>query len=68
MFDIFGEDRVVYGSDWPHSDRWGHYRDGLAVMRDYFNAKGSVIAEKYFWRNSVQAYRWVHRNSRQPRV
>lgn len=68
LFDIFGEDRVVYGSDWPHSDRWGLYPEGLAVVKQYFEAKGPKVAEKYFWRNSIQAYRWVHRNAAQPKA
>lgn len=68
LFDIFGEDRVVYGSDWPHSDRWGQYPEGLKVVREYFEAKGQAIAEKYFWRNSVKAYRWIHRAKNQPKA
>jgi predicted TIM-barrel fold metal-dependent hydrolase len=68
LFDIFGEDRVVYGSDWPHSDRWGQYPEGLKVVREYFEAKGQAVAEKYFWRNSVKAYRWIHRAKNQPKA
>ncbi len=68
LFGIFGEDRVVYGSDWPHSDRWGHYREALTVVREYFDAKGAAIAEKFYWRNSVKAYRWIHRSSNQPKA
>jgi L-fuconolactonase len=68
LFDVFGQDRVVYGSDWPHSDRWGLYHEGLKVVREYFEAKGQAAAEKYFWRNSVKAYRWVHRAKNQPKA
>ena len=66
LFDIFGADRVVYGSDWPHSDNWGLYQEGLAVVREYFMAKGTEVAEKYFWRNSIKAYRWIKRDNGQP--
>lgn len=66
LFDIFGADRVVYGSDWPHSDNWGLYHEGLAVVREYFMAKGTEVAEKYFWRNSIKAYRWIKRDNGQP--
>jgi L-fuconolactonase len=68
LFDIFGEDRVVYGSDWPHSDNWGLYQEGLKVVREYFEAKGQKVAEKYFWRNSVAAYRWRPRAKNQPKA
>ena len=29
------------------------------------DAKGQAVAEKYFWKNSIQAYRWVKRDARQ---
>ena len=69
LCDAFGEDRVVYGSDWPNSTgNWISYGDGLKLVQDYFAAKGRVAAEKYFWRNSVAAYRWVKRDAGQPAV
>jgi L-fuconolactonase len=61
IFDIFGEDRVLYGSDWPNSDQWAEYPVVFQVVHDYFSAKGSAVAEKYFWKNSVAAYRWTKR-------
>ena len=66
-WEIFGEDRVVYGSDWPNSaGNWHTYEQALAVVRPYFMAKGRAVAEKYFWKNSVAAYKWVKRDPRQP--
>jgi L-fuconolactonase len=66
LCEVFGEDRVLYGSDWPNSDRMAPYEKELAVVREYFDRKGRAAAEKYFWRNSVAAYRWVHRDPSQP--
>jgi L-fuconolactonase len=66
LFGLFGEDRIVYGSDWPNSDNWGEYPLVLRIVREYFTAKGRATAEKYFWRNSVAAYRWVKRAANQP--
>lgn len=66
LWNIFGEDRVIYGSDWPNSDLWGPYPKVLSVVREYFTAKGPSIAEKFFWRNSIAAYRWVKRDKSQP--
>lgn len=65
-FGMFGEDRIVYGSDWPNSDNWGPYPLVLGIVREYFTAKGPAVAEKYFWRNSVAAYGWVKRAPNQP--
>jgi predicted TIM-barrel fold metal-dependent hydrolase len=68
LCDIFGEDRVVYGSDWPNSTgNWVTYEAVLKIVHDYFIGKGRTAAEKYFWRNSVAAYRWVRRDDRQPK-
>ncbi len=63
IFGIFGEDRVIYGSDWPNSDQWAPYPKVFNVVREYFTAKGRAIAEKYFWKNSVAAYRWQKRTT-----
>jgi len=66
IYDAFGQDRLLYGSDWPNSDPMGNYAQVLAVVREYFTAKGPAVAEKYFWKNSVAAYGWVHREKGQP--
>jgi L-fuconolactonase len=66
LWDIFGEDRLIYGSDWPNSDLWAEYPKGLRVVREYFMSKGTAAAEKYFWKNSLAAYRWVKRDASQP--
>lgn len=66
IFGVFGEDRVLFGSDWPNSDSWKPYPDILRLVQEYINGKGPVAAEKYFWKNSVKAYRWVKREASQP--
>jgi len=58
IFGLFGEDRLLYGSDWPNSDQWGDYGAVFHLVHEYFSAKGPVVMEKYFWKNSVAAYRW----------
>ena len=68
LFGIFGEDHVLFGSDFPNSDQWGTYETVMSLVRPYFMAKGRAIAEKYFWKNSIPAYRWVKREAAQPRL
>jgi L-fuconolactonase len=68
MWELFGEDRLVYGSDWPNSDNWKPYPDVLNLVRQYFAGKSHAANEKFFWRNSVAAYRWSPREPGQPRV
>ena len=66
LYGIFGEGRVIYGSDWPNSDLWVPYPKVLGLVRAFFNGKTRAAQEKYFWKNSVAAYRWVKRESGQP--
>jgi predicted TIM-barrel fold metal-dependent hydrolase len=66
LWDVFGEDRLLYGSDWPNSDPWGTYAQVLSIVQSYFSEKGRTAAEKYFWRNSISAYHWIRRDKSQP--
>jgi L-fuconolactonase len=66
LVDTFGEDRIVFGSDWPNSDGVAPLDKVVGVVRDYFAGKPRPVAEKYFWKNSVAAYKWVTRESSQP--
>lgn len=61
IFGLFGEDRLLFGSDWPNSDNWGTYAQVFGLVRAYFMGKGRGIAEKYFRKNSAAAYRWRER-------
>jgi L-fuconolactonase len=66
LYDGFGQDRVLYGSDWPNSETVGNYAQVFKVVKEYFDAKGPAVAEKYFWKNSIAAYGWIHREKAQP--
>ena len=61
LWAAFGEDRLVYGSDWPVCSRFAEYPDVLRVVKEYFGAKGKAASEKYFWKNAKAAYKWVDR-------
>jgi len=65
IVDVFGFDRVLYGSDWPNGDQWRPVPVGFKIVQDYFTAKGQLAAEKYFWRNSIKCYKWVKRTAAQ---
>ncbi|MDQ6664058.1 MAG: amidohydrolase family protein [Acidobacteriota bacterium] len=58
LWNVFGADRLVYGSNWPVSDHVAPYATLLKVVREYFAEKGPEASEKYFWKNSKVAYRW----------
>jgi L-fuconolactonase len=61
LFEWFGPDRLVYGSDWPVSTKIAPYPTVHRIVAEYFSTRGRAAAEKYFWRNSHAAYRWVPR-------
>jgi predicted TIM-barrel fold metal-dependent hydrolase len=68
ILDVFGIDRVLYGSDWPNGDQWLPVPVGFKIVQEYFMGKGQAAAEKYFWRNSTKAYKWVKRTASQPQA
>jgi predicted TIM-barrel fold metal-dependent hydrolase len=66
LMDTFGEDRVVFGTDWPNS--WGTATPAeiVAIARAYFATRTRAAAEKYFWKNSLAVYKWKKRAKNQP--
>jgi predicted TIM-barrel fold metal-dependent hydrolase len=65
LWDMFGPDRLLYGSDWPNSDLWAPYPNVLKIVSAYFNGKGRADAGKVFCKTSRTAYRWISRDSSQ---
>ncbi len=61
LWDMFGENRVMYGSNWPVSDEMAAYPVVLATVREYVKARGAMAARKFFAMNARDCYRWVDR-------
>ena len=61
MWAAFGEDRVIYGSNWPVCERAGTFAQSIRIVKDYVQGKGQVAWERYFWQNGQAAYKWVER-------
>ena len=51
LWDVFGEDHVLYASDWPNSDHHATYLETISVVRDYVGAKsrspGEILLEEF---------------------
>ncbi len=58
LWRIFGEDRLIFGSNWPVSDLGAPLETVVSIVREYFTAKGERAAEKFFAENARNAYRW----------
>ena len=55
----FGEKRLMYGSNWPVSDKASSYAEVLDIVKPYVARKGPE-AEKWFYADASRAaYRWV---------
>jgi predicted TIM-barrel fold metal-dependent hydrolase len=66
LMDVFGDDRVVFGSDWPQSVGAATPTEIVTIAREYFATRSRAAAEKYFWKNSLHFYNWKKRAANQP--
>lgn len=57
LWKTFGEDRLIYGSNWPVSDRAAPYATVYRIVSTYFKDKGRGVLEKFFRGNALAAYR-----------
>jgi len=62
LWEAFGEDRLIYGSNWPVSERFADYATVQRIVMEYFKTKGQEATEKYFWKNAKAAYKWIVRS------
>jgi predicted TIM-barrel fold metal-dependent hydrolase len=61
VWNCFGENRVVYGSNWPVSELFADFATVHGIVKGYFAEKGELAARKYFGENARAAYKWVKR-------
>ena len=57
LWDAFGSERLIYGSNWPVTKRSGDYASFVVLVTEYFSTKGQPAMENFFWRNASRAYR-----------
>jgi L-fuconolactonase len=57
LWDTFGEDRLIYASNWPVCENAASYATVYGIVRSYFDGRSSVAAEKFFQRNALAAYK-----------
>jgi L-fuconolactonase len=59
LWELFGEDRLMFGSDWPNWDTHTSLAESVGLVKAYVSGKSEAAAEKFFWKNSVAVYKWV---------
>ncbi len=60
-WETFGIDHLIYGSNWPVSERFASLATVQGIVTDYFTTKGTQALTKFFDRNALAAYKWVKR-------
>jgi len=56
LWHVLGEDRLIFGSNWPVSTRFASYATVLTIVQKFFGEVGPSAAEKYFRRNGERIY------------
>jgi len=62
LWQSFGDDRVLFGSDWPNSDTTASFFDTLKIVESITQTKSRQTQQKYYASNSLKAYRWQCRS------
>jgi predicted TIM-barrel fold metal-dependent hydrolase len=72
IWDIFGDDFIVFAAGWSRMPGQPtpieRMKRNIEVFRSYTGARGRAAEEKFFWQNSVRAFRWVRRDQKQPQL
>jgi L-fuconolactonase len=66
LFALFGEDRVIFGTDYPNSFGVATIPEEVALVKRFFSTRPREVQEKYFWKNSARIYKWTKRAPDQP--
>jgi L-fuconolactonase len=53
---FFGDDRLMYGSNWPISARVAPYDRAFGVLAAYFGRRDPAVGKKFFTTNAQRAY------------
>ena len=56
MWNLFGAERVFFGSNWPVCERAGTYARCTQVVRDYCRERGAEVSDAFFSGNAQRIY------------
>jgi len=68
LWDLFGEDRIFFGSDWPNSDTLAGFDQTFGIAQRYIATRSATAQQKYFWKNSISVYKWQPRTAAQTKL
>jgi predicted TIM-barrel fold metal-dependent hydrolase len=64
LWSAFGEDRVVYASNWPVCERYASLEVVHHIAARYVEGRGPGASAKLFRENASRVYRFVERRQR----
>ncbi len=64
VWNAFGEDRLIYASNWPVSERGASYETLQRLVFEYVSEHGTEATKKFASLNSKRAYQWTERPGR----
>ena len=56
VVELFGIDRIMYGSDWPVCTLAATYEKQFAIVKHHFSTLSETEQEKFFGGNAIQFY------------
>ncbi len=56
IWDAFGQDRILYGSNWPVTKHTGTYASFVNLVDAFIDSKGQEAKEHYYWKNASRIY------------
>ncbi|WP_236621056.1 amidohydrolase family protein [Rhodopirellula sallentina] len=68
VWDAFGDDRVIYASNWPVSERAADYESLQRIVFEYAAERGKEATRNFASLNSKRAYQWVERTGRRESI
>jgi L-fuconolactonase len=57
IFDVFGIERVMFGSDWPVSELTHRYADWVGILDRFTSACSDDERRRFFRQNAIEFYR-----------
>jgi L-fuconolactonase len=58
---IWGEDRVIFGTNWPVLENSGSFSDAMKIITTYMATKTKPQQDKFFAGNAKKVYKYVNR-------
>ena len=58
LWELFGEDRLIYGSNWPVTLLRTDFATHQELCLAYVRPKGQSALDKVFWKNAQRVYRF----------